>query len=152
MCLEVKLQAQKETLKELQDSTWRQRELPPLFADYQQRLIVFDSDSATSRFLDYAKRQARIEDSGNLFFSDIVPVAATAPNVAAMAFYHTLVLASKKAIEVVGQVEPYGEVCSRSRFFFLLGQSRWLTWTVCTCYLDRAGHSGICVLKARETR
>lgn len=63
-----------------------------------------------SRFLDYAKRQARIEDSGNLFFSDIVPVAATAPNVAAMAFYHTLVLASKKAIEVVGQAEPYGEV------------------------------------------
>ena len=91
------------------------------------------------RFLDYARRQARKEEDGRLLFSDIVPIAATEPYVAANAFYREsmacpstdseadgmrtelLVLASKSVVIVEGQEEPYGEVCVRA--------------TACTCLL-----------------
>ena len=74
-------------------------------------------------FLSYVRSQAQ-EDS-LLLFSDIVPVAAckevaslstrltavaATATVAAQAFYHVLVLASRtSSLKIVGQEEPWGE-------------------------------------------
>lgn len=69
-------------------------------------------DLESTQFLRYALKQQRPDE--DLFLSDVIPVAATAPTAAAAAFYHILALATKGLLKV-DQEEPFGEV-SRSNF------------------------------------
>ncbi len=66
--------------------------------------------SRTSLMLQYryAKRQVSM-DTGELLFSDIVPIAATNRGTAAQALYHLLAVASKGLVKVK-QDDAYGDV------------------------------------------
>ncbi|SCV70187.1 BQ2448_1581 [Microbotryum intermedium] len=63
------------------------------------------------KFLAYARRvQTTVaEEDGKFLFSDLVPAADSTKSVAAMGFYHLLVLATRDEIEI-GQPEAYGGV------------------------------------------
>ncbi|ETS63442.1 hypothetical protein PaG_01725 [Moesziomyces aphidis] len=69
-----------------------------------------DMEEETRNFLEYARSIRReLEDPTFLFFSDLAPVAASTPAVAAQAFYHTLALASARSIRVQ-QDEAYQQI------------------------------------------
>ncbi|KAG8739633.1 hypothetical protein FRC10_005369 [Ceratobasidium sp. 414] len=60
------------------------------------------------KFFEYVRMQERAlaDSSGGVMFSSIVPAESSTAHVAAMAFYHTLVLATKSAVRV-RQGEPF---------------------------------------------
>ncbi|KAF8605081.1 hypothetical protein BDV93DRAFT_605577 [Ceratobasidium sp. AG-I] len=62
------------------------------------------------KFLEYARMQTRAlaDPSGGVMFSSIAPVESSTTHVAAAAFYHTLVLATKSAVRVT-QLEPFAD-------------------------------------------
>ncbi|KZT02692.1 uncharacterized protein LAESUDRAFT_661292 [Laetiporus sulphureus 93-53] len=62
-------------------------------------------------FLEYAKMQLKTfpSSTSTLTFNDVVPKATSTPHVAAAAFYHCLVLATKDLVNVA-QDEPYGQL------------------------------------------
>ncbi|CAE6385555.1 unnamed protein product [Rhizoctonia solani] len=63
------------------------------------------------KFLEYARMQTRAlsDSSGGVMFSSIAPQESSTAHVAASAFYHTLVLATKSAIRVK-QAWPFGDL------------------------------------------
>ncbi|CAE6530630.1 unnamed protein product [Rhizoctonia solani] len=62
------------------------------------------------KFLEYARMQTQAlsDPSGGVMFSSIAPNESSTAHVAASAFYHTLVLATKSAVRVK-QTEPFGD-------------------------------------------
>ncbi|KAJ1311407.1 hypothetical protein OPQ81_009897 [Rhizoctonia solani] len=62
------------------------------------------------KFLEYARMQTRAlsDPSSGVMFSSIAPKESSTAHVAAAAFYHTLVLATKSAVRVK-QTEPFGD-------------------------------------------
>ncbi|KAH8929014.1 hypothetical protein BT69DRAFT_1346239 [Atractiella rhizophila] len=64
----------------------------------------------TFNFLEFAKAQRdELKLPGDFHFSDIAPIAATDPAVAAQAFYHVLMLTSK-GLMTTHQEEAFGEI------------------------------------------
>ncbi|CAE6521398.1 unnamed protein product [Rhizoctonia solani] len=63
------------------------------------------------KFLEYARMQTRAlsDPSSGVMFSGIAPKESSTAHVAASAFYHTLVLATKSAVRVK-QTEPFGDI------------------------------------------
>ncbi|TFY67439.1 hypothetical protein EVG20_g3941, partial [Dentipellis fragilis] len=76
-------------------------------------------------FLEYAKMQTQTlaQPEEGLCFDDVVPKNTSTPHVAASAFYHCLVLATKDLIRVV-QPEAYGPVMIHITYRYARGQ--WL--------------------------
>ncbi|PCH33660.1 hypothetical protein WOLCODRAFT_147744 [Wolfiporia cocos MD-104 SS10] len=75
----------------------------------QSDLNLLTLERNSYNFLEYAKMQLKTFPSttSTLTFDDVVPKAASTPHVAAAAFYHCLVLATKDLVNVA-QEEPYG--------------------------------------------
>lgn len=75
-----------------------------------EQVFEEEMEEETRNFWEYARSiREGLEDPSFLFFSDLAPVAASTPAVAAQAFYHTLVLASGGRLKV-RQDEAVGEI------------------------------------------
>ncbi|KAI0068210.1 hypothetical protein BV25DRAFT_1911222 [Artomyces pyxidatus] len=81
----------------------------PVEESQQSDLNLVTLERNSFNFLEYAKMQMQTlqQPSDGLIFDAIVPKATSTPHVAAAAFYHCLVLATKHLIRVE-QPEPYG--------------------------------------------
>lgn len=80
----------------------------PAFNEPDTKAADAGLEKESTRFLSFVKRKAA-QNPDLLLFSDIVPVADTAPNVAAAAFSHVLTLASKTILRCEQQT-AYGPI------------------------------------------
>jgi len=80
----------------------------PILESQQSDINLITLERNSFNFLEYAKMQYQtLPDMTSLIFDHIVPQAASTRHVAAAAFYHCLVLATKDLIRLK-QGEPYG--------------------------------------------
>ncbi|CAE6424929.1 unnamed protein product [Rhizoctonia solani] len=84
---------------------------PGWIAEGQPTQIEVTLEKNSFKFLEYARMQTRAlsDPSGGVMFSSIAPNESSTAHVAASAFYHTLVLATKSAVHVK-QTEPFGDL------------------------------------------
>jgi len=84
---------------------------PALLESQQSDMNLFTLERNSYNFLEYAKMQLQTFPTGTLAlaFDDVVPKFSSTPHVAAAAFYHCLVLATKDLVGV-SQDMPYGAI------------------------------------------
>lgn len=74
------------------------------------QILREEQESEKNNFFTYVEEiKLALPGDQPLFFSDVAPVADTAPGVAAQAFYHVLTLATSGAFQVK-QSDPHGEI------------------------------------------
>ncbi|QRV91011.1 cohesin subunit rad21 [Ceratobasidium sp. AG-Ba] len=82
----------------------------PATADERPSQVEVTMERNSFKFLEYVRMQERAlaDPSEGVQFSSIAPVESSTTHVAAAAFYHTLVLATKSAVRVK-QLEPFAD-------------------------------------------
>ncbi|KAG9125977.1 hypothetical protein FRC07_005385, partial [Ceratobasidium sp. 392] len=82
----------------------------PATAEERPSQVEVTLERNSFKFLEYVRMQERAlaDSSGGVMFSSIAPTESSTAHVAATAFYHTLMLATKSAVRV-RQTEPFAD-------------------------------------------